>query len=84
VSVAAGSALSTHRVEGSVTKSELLFGKQGIHIQWLVKDAHGKKLGTVDQRNEIPWGSLDGPWGRVADQAATAAVDGIMKLLSPP
>ena len=63
--------MSTHRIEGSVTMSGAIsLGNKGSIIQWLVKDAHGKKLGTVDQRNEIPWGSLDGPWRQVADQAA--------------
>jgi hypothetical protein len=47
----------------------------------VVKDPHGKKLGTVSQKNDIPEGSLDGAWGRVADQAANAAVQGILKLL---
>ena len=37
----------------------------------------GKKLGTVSQKNDIPEGSLDGAWGRTADQAAGAAVQGI-------
>ena len=42
-------------------------GKQPIHIEWLVRDPQGKKLGTVSQRNEIPEGSLDGEWGQTAD-----------------
>ena len=44
-------------------------------------DPQGKKLGTVSQRNEIPEGSLDGAWGRTAEQAAGAAAQGIVKLL---
>jgi hypothetical protein len=56
-------------------------GKQSIHIEWQVKDPHGKKVGTVSQRNEIPEGSLDGAWGQTAEQAAGAAAQGIIKLL---
>jgi hypothetical protein len=70
-----------YRVEGSVVMGQADSGKQAIQIEWLVRDPQGKKLGTVSQKNEIAEGSLDGPWGKVADQAAGAAVQGIVKLL---
>src|SRR5262249_49228456 len=70
-----------YRVEGSVTIGEAKDGKQPIHIEWLVRDPQGKKLGTVSQKNEIPAGSLDGAWEGTADQAAGAAAQGIVKLL---
>jgi hypothetical protein len=73
-----------YRVEGKVTVGEAKEGKQPIHIEWLVRDPHGKKLGTVSQRNEIPEGSLDGEWGKTAEQAAGAAAQGIVKLLPQP
>jgi hypothetical protein len=70
-----------YRVEGTVVVGRAEGGKQAIQIEWLVRDPQGKKLGTVSQKNEIAEGSLDGPWGKVADQAAGAAVQGIVKLL---
>jgi hypothetical protein len=73
-----------YRVEGTVTVGEAKQGKQPIHIEWLVRDPQGKKLGTVSQRNEIPEGSLDGQWGSTATQAAGAAAQGIVKLLPQP
>ena len=72
---------SSYRVEGTVKMGEAKDGKQPITIEWLVRDPKGKKLGTVSQRNEIPAGSLDGEWGSTAQQAAGAAVQGIVKLL---
>ena len=81
VRVAERTAGSAYRVEGSVTLGAARDGKQPIQIEWLVRDPQGKKLGTVSQRNEIPEGSLDGPWGKTAEQAAGAAVQGIVKLL---
>jgi hypothetical protein len=72
---------ATYRVEGNVALGGSRDGKQAIQIEWVVRDPTGKKLGTVSQKNDIPEGSLDGPWGRVADQAAGAAVQGILKLL---
>ena len=81
VTLANGPAAAAYRVEGAVTLGEAREGKQAIQIEWVVKDPQGKKLGTVAQKNDIPEGSLDGPWGRTADQAAGAAVQGIAKLL---
>ena len=77
----AGKSASAYRVEGTVTMGPAKEGKQPIHIEWLVRDPQGKKLGTVSQRNEIPEGSLDGSWGKTAEQAAGAAAQGILKLL---
>lgn len=72
---------ASYRVEGAVLLGATRNGKQPIQIEWVVKDPNGKKLGTVSQKNDIPEGSLDGTWGKVADQAAGAAVQGILKLL---
>jgi len=69
------------RVEGAVTLGESKEGKQPIQIEWVVKDPQGKRLGTVSQKNDIPEGLLDKEWGPTADQAAKAAVQGILKLL---
>jgi hypothetical protein len=72
---------ATYRVEGAVLLGAAHDGKQAIQIEWVVRSPNGKKLGTVSQKNDIPEGSLDGSWGGVADQAAGAAVKGILKLL---
>lgn len=71
----------TYRVEGKVVVGQGQNGKQPIQIDWNVKDPQGKTLGTVSQKNEIPQGSLDGAWGKTADAAASAAAQGILKLL---
>jgi hypothetical protein len=84
VAVSDKPAAVAYRVEGTVTVGEAKQGKQPIHIEWLVRDPQGKKLGTVSQRNEIPEGSLDGEWGKTAEQAAGAAAQGIVKLLPQP
>lgn len=73
----------TYKVEGRVVVGQGQNGKQPIQIDWDVKDPQGKKLGTVSQKNEIPQGSLDGAWGKTADAAASAAAQGIVKLLPP-
>jgi hypothetical protein len=81
VALADRQSANTYRIEGKVKLGPAQDGKQPIQIDWLVKDPHGKQLGTVSQKNEIPQGSLDGSWGKVADAAAAAAAQGILKLL---
>lgn len=74
---------NVYTVKGNVSLTEAEAGKQSIRIEWQVVDPSGKRLGTVSQQNLIQQGSLDGPWGPVADAAANAAADGIIKLIPP-
>jgi len=81
VKLANGTSVNVYMVKGSVSMADTSGGKQSIRIDWLVLDPSGKKLGTVSQQNTIPKGSLNGPWGAIADAAAGAAAAGIIKLL---
>jgi hypothetical protein len=81
VKLANGTSVNVYMVKGSVKLSDASGGKQSIRIDWQVLDPTGKKLGTVSQQNTIPRGSLNGPWGAIAEAAAGAAADGIIKLL---
>ena len=72
---------NTYTVKGIVSLKDTSGGKQSIRIDWQVIDPSGKKVGTVTQQNTIPKGSLNGPWGAIAEAAAGAAADGIVKLL---
>jgi hypothetical protein len=81
IKLANGTSENVYMVKGTVVLSDASGGKQSIRIDWLVLDPTGKRLGTVSQQNTIPRGSLNGPWGAIADAAAGAAADGIIKLL---
>ncbi|MGC1711260.1 MAG: hypothetical protein WA717_06650 [Methyloceanibacter sp.] len=81
IKLANGTNEGVYLVKGSVVLADASGGKQSIRIDWLVLDPSGKRLGTVSQQNTIPRGSLNGPWGAIADAAAGAAADGIIKLL---
>ena len=81
VALSETTAPDTYTVEGKVAMGASADGKQPITIDWSVSDPNGKKLGSVSQKNEVPQGSLDGPWGKTADAAAAAAAQGILKLL---
>ncbi len=81
IKLANGTAANVYMVKGTVSLADASGGKQSIRIDWQVLDPNGKKLGTVSQQNTIPRGSLNGPWGAIADAAAGAAAAGIIKLL---
>jgi len=72
---------NAYKVEGKVVMGQPKDGKQTIQIEWKVRKPDGSAAGTVSQKNEVPQGSLDGSWGKTADQAAHAAAEGIIKLL---
>jgi hypothetical protein len=77
----AGAGANVYTVKGTVKLTTASAGKESIRIDWQVINPAGKRLGTVSQQNVIPKGSLNGPWGAIADAAANAAADGIIKLL---
>ena len=81
VKLASVPARNVYTVKGSVVMANASGGKQNIRIEWQVLDPNGKKLGTVSQQNTIAKGALNGPWGPIADAAAGAAADGIIKLI---
>jgi len=81
VKLANGTTSNVYTVQGIVKLTDASAGKQKIRIDWQVLDPSGRRLGTVSQQNTIPKGSLNGPWGAIADAAAGAAADGIIKLL---
>ena len=56
-------------------------GKENIRIDWQVIDPRGKRVGTVSQKNTIPKGSLNGPWGAIANAVAGAAADKLIKII---
>lgn len=81
IKLANGGASNVYTVKATVKLTDAGGGKEKIRIDWRVLDPKGKRLGTVSQQNTIPKGSLNGPWGAIADAAAAAAADGIIKLL---
>jgi hypothetical protein len=57
-------------------------GKQEVKIAWSLLRADGGQVGEVRQQNAVPAGSLDGPWGLTAYDAANAAAPGIAALIA--
>ncbi len=69
-------------VKASVDVSPPAGGKQQVKIAWSLLRADGGRVGEVKQENAVPAGSLDGPWGLTAYDAANAAAPGIAALIA--
>jgi len=47
ISIADKPTKGAYRIEGSVSVDQAKDGKQHVHIEWLIRNPQGKKLGTV-------------------------------------
>ena len=69
-------------VEGAVSLDPLEPGWQQVALVWrVVGAADGEELGTVDQGNRIPEGTLDDGWGASSSLVAAGAAAGISQIL---
>jgi hypothetical protein len=68
-------------VQGDVTLEPHESGGELVTVSWVVMDAQGQELGTVDQANTVPPGYLARDWGPVAAPIADAAVEGVVALI---
>jgi hypothetical protein len=68
-------------VEGVVELAPASRGRQSVRIDWRVYSPDGGTLGGVSQTKLVRRGSLDKSWGKAADAAASAAAQGIAKLI---
>jgi hypothetical protein len=76
---------NTYTVKGTVEMGSAVDGQQPITIHWMVIDPSGKTMDkAVVQRNKVAEGSLDGPWGQVADLAAGEAARSLARLIGKP
>ncbi len=83
--VDSGSSTNTYTVKGTVEMGQATDGQQSITIHWMVVDPNGQMMAkAVVQRNKVAEGSLDGPWGQVADLAAGEAARSLARLIGKP
>jgi hypothetical protein len=68
-------------IRGKVSLGAIKGDLQNVKIKWVVTTPDGKRLGDVDQSNDVPAGSLDSSWGENARYASEAAAEGIFKLI---
>jgi hypothetical protein len=83
IKIASSAAPGSYKIQGSVDMGAVANGQQPITIKWVVIDPAGRQMEkSVVQNNRIGAGTLDGPWGEVAEQAASAAASEVTKLLN--
>jgi hypothetical protein len=66
---------------GKVELSPAKAGQQRVKVSWILRRPNGAELGRIDQQNDVPAGSLDGPWGDIAFAVANAAAPGVAALI---
>ncbi|HEX7970310.1 MAG TPA: hypothetical protein VF502_18955, partial [Stellaceae bacterium] len=66
---------------GTVKMSPADAGRQRVKVSWALLGADGHQVGTIDQENAVPAGSLDGAWGDIAYAVANAAAPGVLALI---
>lgn len=81
IRIASGKRTDGPIVAGRVALGPVSDGLQRLEVTWLVRRADGSEIGRLKQRNPVPAGSLDGPWGKLAFVIAEAAAGGIGDLL---
>ena len=69
-------------IAGRVEMAEASGNMQKVSLQWAVESPDGKKLGDVNQANNVQAGSLDSGWGEIAGFAVEAAASGIFELIN--
>ncbi len=67
-------------IQGRVEVGPVVSGRQQAKIVWAVNTVSGEEVGKAVQENAVKAGSLDGPWGRIAEIVSGAAVTGIQEL----
>lgn len=82
VTVENNPAIAAYRIEGVVTPvGAPQDNKQAVQLVWTIKDANGNNQGGLQQDNNIDLATLNGKWGLMAEDAASAAAQGLIKLL---
>jgi len=70
------------RIEAQVRLGAVRAGSQSAAIEWRVRDAGGRLIGTVAQSNNIPAATTTPGWGASAIGAAQAAAPEISRLIA--
>jgi hypothetical protein len=69
-------------IQGIVEVGPVRSGTQEVDIKWQLLDTSGAEIGSIDQNNQVPAGTLDGSWREPARNIALAATVGLAELIS--
>lgn len=68
-------------VDGTLRISPAKDAQDLIEVEWVVRDAAGKELGTVSQGSPVPHPLLEGDTAPLARQIAGAGADGVQQVI---
>ena len=71
----------SYAISADVDLTNLSDAVQQISIDWTLTSSEGEILGTINQQNDIPRGSLNGKWKQTARYAAEGAAEGLFTAL---
>lgn len=72
-----------YKLTGEVVTASRDDGQTDVSIRWVLTGSQGTTLGEVRQTRAVEAAAIAGHWGPLADQAARAAAEGILKLIVP-
>ncbi len=79
--VVADPAAADYLVDCAIVISDVGPRLQQVVLAWSLFAPDGQRLGTVNQANRVPRGSLNGAWGDTAKAAAQGGADGLRDML---
>lgn len=69
-------------LEGHVTIIPGRPGEEIVAVSWVLKNADGSDLGTINQEGAVPAGRLQSPWGGLARDIAQGGAVGVSEALA--
>jgi hypothetical protein len=77
IAPAEAGAVGGYMIVGAVRVSAAERDQDQVEIDWSLLAPDRAKLATISQRNLVPKGRLDGPWGEIAAFAAEGGASGL-------
>ena len=66
---------------GNVLVAPYQAGAEMVSVTWLLTYPDGMELARIQQANPVPQGTMDGPWGNLANLIAEGGVQGVQEAL---
>lgn len=73
-----------YRLHGKVAIATAEAGRTAVRIDWLVASGDGRPIGEITQSKLLSPESIAARWGRIADEAAETAAEGVLAVVLPP
>ncbi len=72
-----------YRLHGKVAIATAEAGRTSVRIDWLVASGDGRPIGEITQSRLLSPESIAARWGKIADEAAETAAEGVLAVVLP-